>query len=298
MGPSSLAYVGVESPAYQAWNEFGPQVLGCGLAEPGADGAVRLQIDDRHHRIAIHPGSRHRLAYLGWEYADERALSAAVSSVEAKGFEVVSATNDECVDRGVGELVYFVDPLGFRQELAAGVLEIPRSFHPPRSFGGFVTGSMGMGHVGVAVDDVAAAKAFYRDILGLRVTDEVDLGDGRRAAFMRCNTRHHSLALTPRPGMRGLHHIMVEVAELDDVGVALDECRRHDVPIMLSLGRHHNDRMVSFYMRTPSGFELEYGWGGLRVDDDEWIATLTRRQELWGHELMDRTPQETLEPCS
>jgi hypothetical protein len=36
---------------------FGPEIFGLGLAEPGSDGTVYLRMDDRHHRIAVHPGS-------------------------------------------------------------------------------------------------------------------------------------------------------------------------------------------------------------------------------------------------
>ncbi|MFD0567797.1 hypothetical protein ACFQ2M_41870 [Kitasatospora saccharophila] len=33
---------------------------------------------------------------------------------------------------------------------------------------------------------------------------------------------------------------------------------------------HPNDHMFSFYVRTPSGFSVEYGWGGLLIDDATW----------------------------
>ena len=36
---------------------------------------------------------------------------------------------------------------------------------------------------------------------------------------------------------------------------------------MQTLGRHPNDRMFSFYAKTPSGFQFEFGWGGREVDD-------------------------------
>ena len=43
----------------------------------------------------------------------------------------------------------------------------------------------------------------------------------------------------------------------------------------MSLGRHTNDLMTSFYVRTPSGFEIEYGTGGIVVDDDTWTVGST-----------------------
>ncbi len=50
---------------------------------------------------------------------------------------------------------------------------------------------------------------------------------------------------------------------LDDVGRAMDRCARNKAPLVSTLGRHANDEMVSFYVRTPSGFDIEYGTGGL-----------------------------------
>ena len=76
-----------------------------------------------------------------------------------------------------------------------------------------------------------------------------------------------------------MHHLMLEVSTLDDVGTALDIVNARELPLAMSLGRHTNDLMTSFYVRTPSGFEIEYGTGGLLVDDDTWAETssTTRR---------------------
>jgi hypothetical protein len=38
----------------------------------------------------------------------------------------------------------------------------------------------------------------------------------------------------------------------------------------MNLGKHTNDHMVSFYLRTPSGFNVEYGWGAREMDDATW----------------------------
>jgi 3,4-dihydroxy-9,10-secoandrosta-1,3,5(10)-triene-9,17-dione 4,5-dioxygenase len=41
--------------------------------------------------------------------------------------------------------------------------------------------------------------------------------------------------------------------------------------------------MVSFYVRTPGGFDVEYGTGGLLVDDRTWVTRETTAISLWGH---------------
>lgn len=271
----NLAYIGFESPNAEAWRTFGPEVLGAELAPDGPGGAVRLRVDDAEHRIAIHPGARDGLRYLGWE-VDDVATTTAV--VEAAGLVV----EDDA----------FVDPFGFRHELVTGVPE-GAPFAPGRPMSGFVTGAQGLGHVVLLVPDLATAEAFYADVLGFRPSDSVEAGVSLR--FFHCSghaARHHTVALAAVPGMVGIHHLMLEVASLDDVGSALDIANDRQLKLAMTLGRHTNDLMTSFYVRTPSGFEIEYGTGGLVIDDDDWEVAVHHSQSLWGH----KAPTEALLP--
>src|SRR5262249_10130539 len=101
--------------------------------------------------------------------------------------------------------------------------------------------------------------------------------------FLGCCPRHHSLALAPMSAPAGIVHLMTEVAALDDVGRAMDRCARRGAPVSASLGRHANDLMVSFYVRTPGGFDIEYGTDGRTVDEATWVSRETTAVSLWGH---------------
>ena len=79
---------------------------------------------------------------------------------------------------------------------------------------------------------------------------------------------------------------MLEVESLDDVGATLDVCLERGIRVS-SLGLHTNDRMTSFYLQTPSGFEIEYGWNGLLVDDATWTTGVIDRPSVWGHHQLD-----------
>jgi 3,4-dihydroxy-9,10-secoandrosta-1,3,5(10)-triene-9,17-dione 4,5-dioxygenase len=81
----------------------------------------------------------------------------------------------------------------------------------------------------------------------------------------------------------GIVHLMVEVASLDDVGRALDRCHRRKAAVSSTLGRHANDLMVSFYVQTPGGFDIEYGTDGRVVDDATWVNRESTAVSLWGH---------------
>ena len=77
--------------------------------------------------------------------------------------------------------------------------------------------------------------------------------------------------------------MMFEMTSLDAVGAALDRARAQGVEISADIGRHRNDRNVSFYMRGPSGFDVEIGWDGILVGDD-WVENeFTGAGDLWGH---------------
>jgi len=159
-----------------------------------------------------------------------------------------------------------------------------------RPISGFVTGDLGAGHLVAVVDDQEASLRFYRDLLGLRISDYILREMGGRAtrtAFLHANGRHHSIAFsnTGRPaGAKRLNHFMLQVKSLNDVGETYDLVHARGIPLRTTLGRHTNDHMVSFYMISPSGFGVEYGWGAREVDDTTWQVQTHRSGNIWGHQ--------------
>lgn len=281
-----LAYIGVASPRYEEWLTYGTEVLGCGLAPRGEDGAVRLRVDDAVHRITIRPGERDELLYTGWAFANEVELATYLDRLRLAGVDVTPGTAEECRDRGVAELAWVTDPWGARHEFVSGQHRRPGTFWPGRQLSGFVAEDFGLGHVVLIVPDLAEANSFYGDILGFTLSDRVD-EEFMKVRFYHCNGRHHSLAVAQVPGKIGFNHLMLEVKSLDDVGTGLDLAKQAGVPVLRGLGRHTNDLMTSFYMLTPSSFQIEYGFGGIVVDDLTWVAATNDRPSLWGHELTE-----------
>ena len=80
------------------------------------------------------------------------------------------------------------------------------------------TGAQGMGHVVLMVADFEAALAFYQDLLGFRISDFMRTP---KICFLHVNARHHSLALFEHP-RQGMHHLLIELYSLDDVGQGYD----------------------------------------------------------------------------
>ena len=146
----------------------------------------------------------------------------------------------------------------------------------------------------LSTDDLDESIAFYTETLGFRLRDSMSMpGEfvGKPAGskvwlrFLGINPRHHSLAFLPMPNPSKCVHIMFEVERLDDVGRALERVRRYKAPLSATLGRHMNDQMVSFYVKSPGGFDIEFGTEGLTVDDARWVARESTAVSYWGHEF-------------
>jgi 3,4-dihydroxy-9,10-secoandrosta-1,3,5(10)-triene-9,17-dione 4,5-dioxygenase len=288
----SLGYLRVEATDVPAWREFGVKVLGMTEGRGPDPSAAYLRMDDLPARIVVVPGDRDRLAASGWELADPTAFARLLSALEEAGVAAKPAAPDELADRRVAQMISVDDPSGNRLEFFCGAALDTR---PALSAYGtrFVTGEQGMGHVVLPAFDDAAALRFWVDVLGFRLRDSmrlipetIGLPPSEHPLWMRflgCGPRHHSVALAPIPAPSGLVHLMTETETIDDVGRAIDRCARHKAPMISTLGRHANDHMISFYVRTPSGFDIEYGTGGLTVDDRTWVARHTTAHSVWGH---------------
>jgi 3,4-dihydroxy-9,10-secoandrosta-1,3,5(10)-triene-9,17-dione 4,5-dioxygenase len=290
---SSLGYLRFSSADVGAWREFGVKVLGMTEGRGPEKDALYLRMDEYPARLVIVPGSSERLLASGWEVADAAALAAVGRVLADAGVPYKAATDGELALRRVGAMINTVDPDGQPLEVFCGAALEHRPAVSP--YGNrFVTGDMGLGHVVLPVPPGStAAFDFYTEVLGFRLRDSMrmpaEFFGGQPGdppvwfRFLGCNARHHSLALAPVPAPAGIVHLMVETASLDDVGLALDRCARKGAHVSGTLGRHANDLMVSFYVRTPGGFDVEYGTDGLQVDDASWITRETTAVSLWGH---------------
>jgi 2,3-dihydroxybiphenyl 1,2-dioxygenase len=185
-------------------------------------------------------------------------------------------------ERRVKDLIVFSDPIGNRLEIFHGAELAPDPFAPGRAISGFRTGPLGMGHAVLTAERVDDVIPFYTDVLGCSLSDYFN--QPFKAYFFHVNARHHSIAFI-ETGKNGIHHLMMELCYLDDVGQAYDIVLRKPDMLGTTLGRHVNDQVTSFYSWSPSKFLVEYGWGGRTIDPGSWVPEeRTEGPSLWGHD--------------
>lgn len=290
MGVIGLGYFGIGASDLTAWRAYADEILGCHV-DDGPDGSLRVRLDRREWRIQIDSSGEDDLSFVGWEADGAASFAAAVARLRDGGVQV-----DEdaalAAKRGVRGLARFTDPGGVRSELFWGATE--RGDLPlilPTGCKGFVTGEQGLGHLVFSTTDPQALHDFYVDLMGFRISDyiyDTRMGPDKpiEVTFLHGNARHHSLAWAALPAPKKLLHFMLQTETLDDVGFALDRVQARGVPLSLALGRHVNDHMVSFYAWTPSGFEVEYGWGARTVEEG-WSVVRHDRISDWGHQMIN-----------
>ena len=143
-----------------------------------------------------------------------------------------------------------------------------------------------LGHVGLLVHDIERSKAFYRDVLGMTVSDESDTG----TVFMTAQERdqeHHELQL--RPGREGDGSIVTQLSfrcgTLAELKAFHRDFLERGVPVE-RVASHGN--AIGIYLWDPDGNTVEVYWPtgidwpqpfrkpvDLSAADEEILANLT-----------------------
>jgi catechol 2,3-dioxygenase-like lactoylglutathione lyase family enzyme len=159
---SPIARIGRDTPGSN-WHVYpvGPEgfvnELYYGIEQIGWDGASK-------------PAAMHEIRYTEAPTLPHRSEAAEILSALSNGVDIAS-----------GNRTFETD----EERFDVGGILLARPFKIVR-----------VGPIRLFLDDVASAVAFYRDRLGLSLTEEV-VWNGHRCAFLRANTEHHSLALYP-----------------------------------------------------------------------------------------------------
>ena len=289
-GHINLGYLLAESQRLDEWRRFAREGLGVHTDAP-EPGVIALRIDQHVRRLIVRRGTAEDVVALGWQLDSEAALQLALERLRAKGMAVQEESGEAAALRGVSRFWAFDGPKRLRFELFTQ--PVCRDGPLDMQVSGFVTGAQGMGHFAITSREPEAMLRFFQEVFDARISDYIDdrlNGIDLDIAFLRLNPRHHSIAVAATRGKRmdpirtRIHHLNLQCASLDDVTLAYRRMRDMGFVIANGIGQHPNDRELSFYVASPSGFEIELGWNPIEVTDEaSWQPVRYRGTSLWGH---------------
>jgi 2,3-dihydroxybiphenyl 1,2-dioxygenase len=289
-GNVHLGYILIETDKFADWRRFGQDAIGMHFDDT-LPHVMRFRLDDNECRFLLQRGPGEDVTALGWQLDDHATFDEILSRVSGHGVPVTEGTPEEVALRGVERLVRFPGPNGLAQEIFTRA----RTSCAPlamRVGGGFVTGESGMGHVAITSKKPHQMRGYYNTVFDARLTDYIDetiSGLKLKIRFLRVNERHHSVAIAAvnrlpvNPIRTRVQHLNIQVADLDDMVASYQRVKKLGFQMALAVGQHTNDRELSYYAMTPSGFEWEVGWNPIVIDEATWEPTTYQGISIWGH---------------
>ncbi|HNM83870.1 MAG: VOC family protein [Mycobacterium sp.] len=295
-GKVHLGYIVIETDKFDDWRRFGRDAIGMHLDET-LPGVMRFRLDDNECRFLLQRGPAEDTTALGWELDDHETFDTIEARIKSHGVPLTPGSAEEAALRGVERFVRFPGPNGLAQEMYVN----PRKASAPlltAATGGFVTGVDGMGHVAITTKNPQQMRGYYSTVFDARLSDYIDEtinGMKLKIRFLRVNERHHTVAIASTKGLRlnpirtRIQHCNVQVAQLNDMTLGYQRVKELGFDMALSVGQHTNDKELSFYAVTPSGFEWELGWNPIVVDESTWEPTTHQGISIWGHKPEGQT---------
>ncbi len=291
-GRISLGYIVAESRRLPEWQRFAREGLGLHV-DSVEDGALALRIDGHQRRLIVRDGAAEDVVAIGWQLHDEQALKLLLGRLRAERVDLREVSGREAAERGVERFHAFDGPKRLRFELFTRPLRTEQPLQMLAS--GFVTGDMGLGHFAMTTREPEAGLSFFQRMFDARLSDTIEdklNGVTLELSFLRLNERHHSVALAATRGKRmnplrtAIHHLNLQARSLDDVTLGYQRLRKMGYAMANAIGQHPNDRELSFYVATPSDFEIELGWNPIVVTEEaesRWQPSHYQGISLWGH---------------
>ncbi|MCF8587600.1 VOC family protein [Gordonia liuliyuniae] len=253
--------------------DFYTDVWGLAMVERGDEGAWLRGTGDEHHVLQLTAAEQNGLGRITFAVATPADIDEAARRLELRGVPIVAGPGPTGeISAGYG--VSFVDPEGRVIQLLADAYAVTRMYRQEAV-------PVGVTHVVLNTVDIDAAVAFYRDVLGMRVSDWSE----HQMAFMRCNSDHHSIAFN-QAEWTAVNHVAYEMPSVDHFMRGIGRLRHHGVSPMWGPGRHGPGDNTFSYFSDPAGLVCEYTSGIAQVDEDRWLCRVWRRvpelSDTWG----------------
>lgn len=279
---TSVSHIAFRVPDVRAAEDFYGRVLGLVRHADLADGGVRLGWGAGHHVVDLLPGAK-ALVHFGFEVRDEGGLEQLRERLLAAGYPVADldpAFLAESVGPAAGiatqdpdgNTVHFHGAVHRQGEHAGSTSQRPIKFQ----------------HTTLGTGDVAREVAFYVDVVGFRLTDQLEDGN---FAWLRSDRDHHTLAIVDVGAGGDIDHYSFDLSEWEDFKSWCDRLTEQHVDVAWGPGRHGPGGNLFVFFDDPAGNHIELSAEMEKFYDDRATYAPRRWQpvpasiNLWGGQL-------------
>ncbi len=234
------------------------------------------------------------VGHIGYRAASEKALERRVAAIEASGFKTHGWSDG---DDSHGRAFRFEDPSGHifeiyydtnwyeaQEEAEKAVLKNTASAYTgaaPRR----------LDHLNLLSEDVTEFRRFMETCLGSRVTEYIQLDNGRiGGCWFTVNNKTYDLACTEEhgKGRARLHHVTYATDQREDILRAADIFLQNGVHIETGPHKHAIQGTFFLYVWEPAGNRVELANAGARLilapdwKPIRWTEADRRKGQAWG----------------
>jgi catechol 2,3-dioxygenase len=268
-----------------------------GLTESGREGDsvyLRGWDDYEFHSLKLTASSTTGMAHAGYRTSSEAALERRVKVIEAMGCGIGWTEGD----LGHGRSYRFRSPDGHVFELYYDTVryEAPEGERPAlknvaQRFHGRGAAVRRIDHFNLLASDVTRMRDFFVQALGSRVTEQIQLDNGRLGGcWFTVNNKSYDVAVTEdHSGAHGrFHHITYAVDQRDDVLRAADIFLENGVFIETGPHKHAIQGTFFLYVYEPAGNRVEVANAGARLilqpdwEPITWTEAERKKGQAWG----------------
>lgn len=291
-----LGHVEVYSDKFDESLDFFTRVYGLKLSALDGDSAYLRAWDDyEFHTLKLTKHHTTGVGHVAYRCSSPEALERRVAAIEASRFKSLGWVDG---DKGHDRAYRFEDPFGHVFELYWDTVRYrpddadrPALKNMSSRFHAQGACPRRLDHLNLLADDITEFRDFMTTCLGSRVTEMIQLDNGRiGGCWFTVNNKSYDLACTEEHGGGAgrLHHVTYATDQREDILRAADVFLENGVHIETGPHKHAIQGTFFLYVWEPAGNRVELANAGARLilqpdwETVVWTETERKKGQAWG----------------
>lgn len=296
-----LGHVELYTDQFDASLDFFTRVYGLTLSEQDENSAYLRAFDDyEFHTLKLTRHHSTGVGHIAYRASSEAALMRRVNAIENGDYTVIGWDKG---DKGHGRAFRFKDPFDHTFEIywetkryIAPADEKPALKNIAQRYHGRGACPRRLDHVNLLASDVAEFRRFMETCIGSRVTEMIQLDNGRiGGCWFTVNNKTYDLACTEDHTQSDgrFHHLTYAADQREDILRAADIFLENGVHIETGPHKHAIQGTFFLYVWEPAGNRVEIANAGARLilapdwEPVVWTETERKKGQAWGLKTID-----------